>query len=163
MKKLIIGIGITLVGISAIAQNLYQQVKYVPIVPPASIGVSATTVGATDITTKATASNVLGVAVSTYPGTGAMLLNVNCGSGAGGIIRWQSYSTTNIGTAGSYTNGTWVASSSQDTYDIAWTNVVTNAVVPFVCNRERGYVKGLFTATGVTNGSVSQVLVTVPK
>ena len=162
MKSTIIGIAVLLTAACASAQNLYVNKNFVTIVPPSSIGVY--TPGLTATSTVATASNTTGVAVNTYPGTAALLLSVNCGdANTAGIVTWTAYSTTNIGTAAAYTNGAFAVSSNQPTFAISFTNCATNCALPFIPNRELGWINGVFSAAVVTNGSVSEVLITTAK
>ena len=148
----------------ASAQNLYQNNSYVTIVKPTAIGTTFNVSGADTVTNSALiVSNASPVVVNTYPGTGTRLISVNCGNSGVGAITWTAYNSTNVGTVASPTGGVFVASTNQDTYTRAWTNVQTNVYLPFVCNREQGYVRGTFTAVAVTNGCVSDTLITTTK
>ena len=163
MNKVKVGIfAAMMMAGTVLADNLYQNHSYIHIVPPSHIGVTMTgpTTTAVVVSTPS-ASNATGVCVNSYPGTGVLLLHVDCGgaSSPAGAITWTSYSTTNIGTAASYTNGTWVASSKQYTNSMSFTGV-TNIALPFVSNYELGWIEEQFVATGVTNGNVSAVLIT---
>ena len=155
MKKTIGFIAVLLLaGSVAMAGDMYANKLYVTVVTNAAIGVSmqgATTTAV--VVSTPTVSNATGIACSSYPGTGAMMLSINCGDSGNGVIAATVYTTTNAGTASAYTNGTWSVSSNAIT-SVTYTNTSTVYVFPWVPNRELGYVQVRFTGTSVTNGNV---------
>ena len=164
MKKTIGFIcALILAGSVAIAGDMYANKSYVPVVTNAAIGVSmqgATTTAV--VVSTPTVSNATGVACSGYPGSGAMMLSINCGDSGNGVIAASVWTTTNAGTASAYTNGTWSTSSNAIT-SVTYTNVSARYVFPWVPNRELGYVQVRFAATTVTNGNVGASFVAESK
>ena len=156
MKKTLLSLLFAVgVAVAAQAASTYDNVAYVNIVSNAAIGVNSSG-------TSATVSNATGVAVYQYPGTAALVLSANCGDSGNGVIAASVWTAANAGTAGAYTNGTWSTSSNSIT-SYTWTNTSTRVIIPWTPNHELGYVQVRFTATSVTNGNVSALLVAVKK
>ena len=165
MKNMKVGIGIlaalvAMVSVSLAGLDMYTGKRYTTVVAPQAIGVTMKP-GATN--TVAAITNTP-VSLVSFPGIGAMVLSVNAGgadSAAGTITATYCY-TTNTGTASAWTNGAIIASASQATTNIyTWTaGAQTNQIVRFSPNSVEGRLAIVFSATGVTNGSVSAVVVT---
>lgn len=150
MRKLFI-LPIMACAISAYAGvNQYVDKSYLTIVAPASIGVVMTgeTTTAVVATSALVSNSVSGVGMS-YPGTGALVLGINCGSGGAGVITPYVMSCAT-------SNGAYTVESQVTTRP--YTNVNQFVTMAFVPNQSKGWLKVAFTAAGVTNGNVSAVL-----
>lgn len=152
MKKYLVSVLAAVASASAFADNLYVNKTYRTIVAPTNIGVSA--IGATTTTVAAVSNAVDGVAMFTFPGSGALVLGINCGDGGTGVITPSVLSCAT--TAGVYTAESQFTSR-------PYTNVNQFVVVPFVPNQTKGYLRVAFTASNVTNGSVSAMTVNTTK
>lgn len=153
MRKLFI-LAVFAASVSGVveADNLYVDKTYTTIVAPTNIGVSA--IGATTTTVAAVSNAVDGVAMFTFPGSGALVLGINCGDGGTGVITPSVLSCAT--TAGVYTAESQFTSR-------PYTNGNQFVVVPFVPNQTKGYLRVAFTASNVTNGFVSAMTVNTTK
>ena len=157
MKKVfVLAAVLAVIGSAAFAGlDMFTSKNYTTIVKPQSIGV-------TSAGTVAIVSNTP-VAMGGFPGNGALVLSVNCGDVALGSIVATVCVTTNIGTVTAWTNSAVLTSTAQlgsTTNTWTFTGLQTNAVTIFRPNSEIGRTEIRFSATSVTNGSVSAILVT---
>ena len=167
MKKMI-AIAAVLLAVSVVAfagLDMYTGKHYTTILAPTSLGVSYVAAGGTNLAVISTAATLTNTAVSlvSYPGQGALVLGVNCGDGSQGVITALIRVCTNVGTVASWTNSDPATSTAQNGWSTntwTFTGVKTNYVTAFRPNAEAGRVQVYWTATGVTNGNVSAMIVT---
>lgn len=156
-KLAIIAALVASVGLVAFAGfDQYTSKNYTTLIKPTTIGVTYFADGATTQTVAIVSnSNANVVNCSGLVGRGALVMNMNPGNGGNAGVISVMFETC------ATTNGTYVTLTNADGVS-SWAVTTTAAVVvaPIVPNSQSKFWRCKATATAVTNGSFSAILVT---